>query len=239
MNYGMIIKNPDGDTLVDSNFLNYSLGSSGVTDCGVGVTQVSFKASINSANLPIICVAQWSGAGLIGGITVLGAPGAWTGISVRVRGAAIKLDWQVYATDLPPGERWTLSVFNEKDKCVFDAGRRMLTFSGEISGETSGWVKAGGSPFVNGRDDLFHYGTSPVKNGQYVALGLLAFAFFGLTNSNFGPVSVVTEVGFGWESAGRPLLFLESFMDAPAGTFPYGIPGAVFFDLPSMPILNI
>lgn len=50
---------------------------------------------------------------------------------------------------------------------------------------------------------------------------------------------MVTEVGLGWAASGIPLLFLESFMDAPSGMFLGGIPGAVVYDFPAMPILNI
>lgn len=239
MSFGLIIKNPDGDTLVDSKFLNYSLAASGLTVCGIGVTNIPLPTPITSISPPIVCASQWLGGGRIGGITAVGGPGAWTGFSVRVRTAAISLQWQVYATDLPLGEQWALSVFNETGNKVFDAGRRMLTFSGEVSGKTADWVRVGGSPYVNGRDDLYHYRTSPVQSGKYVAVGMLPYAFFGITNTSRGQVSVVTEVGLGWASSGTPLLYLESFMDAPSGMFTGGIPGAVFYDLPAIPILNI
>ncbi|WP_157838067.1 hypothetical protein [Pseudomonas sp. PH1b] len=239
MSFGIIIKNTDGDMLVDSKFLNYSLATSGVTVCGVGVTDIKFSFLITSNSPPVICASQWTGGGKIGGVTAIGVPGAWSGFSVRVRTAVISLQWQVYATDLPSGEQWTLSVFNEGGNKVFDAGRRMLTFSGEVSGKTTDWMRVGGSPYVNGRDDLYHYKFSSVQNGQYVAIGILPYSFFGVVNTNRGQVSVVTEVGLGWASSGVPSLYLESFMDAPSGMFPSGIPGAVFYDLPAMPILNI
>ncbi len=239
MSFGLTVKNPDGEILVDSKFLNYSMAESGTTNCTVGLTSIRFAAMVTSLNPPIACVAQWAGKGQIGGITPTGSVGAWTGFSVRVRQADVLLNWQAYTTSLPPSEQWSLSVFNEDSNRVFDASRRMLTFSGEVSGKAADWVRVSGSPFVNGRDDLYQYGKSPIANGQYVAVGVLPFAFFGVTNSNRGQVSVVTEVGLGWAASGVPLLFLESFMDAPSGMFPGGIPSAVIYDFPAMPILNI
>jgi hypothetical protein len=239
MSFGLTIKNSGGEILVDSTFLNYSLAESGTTSCGVGVTSIRFAATVSSLSPPIACATQWAGNGQIGGITPTGSAGAWTGFSVRVRQAAITLNWQAYATNLPPAEQWSLSVFKDASNRVFDSSRRMLTFSGEVSGKTADWVRVSGSPFVNGRDDLYHYRTAPVKSGQYVAIGVLPFAFFGITNTNRGQVSVVTEVGLGWAAYGTPLLFLESFMDASPGMFLSGIPGAVFYDLPAMPVLNV
>lgn len=239
MSFGLRIKNSSGETLVDSTFLNYSLAESGTITCRVGLTDIRFATIITSLNPPIACAAQWLGKGQVGGITPTGSAGAWTGFSVRVRQADILFKWQSYTTNLPPAEQWSLSVFNETSNRVFDASRRMLTFSGEVSGKVVDWVRVGGSPFVNGRDDLYHYKKSSVDAEQYVAIGVLPFAFFGITNSSRGQVSVVTEVGFGWASGGVPLLFLESFMDAPSGMFIGGIPGAVIYDFPAMPILNI
>lgn len=239
MSFGIVVRNPGGDTLIDSKFLNYSLAASGTATCKVGVTNIPLPFVVSSTSPPIICAAQWAGSGKIYGVTASGVPGAWSYFSVRVRDAPIALQWQVYATDLPIAEQWAFLVNNSNGGKVFDSSRRVLTFSGEVSGVVSKWKRIGGSPYVNGRDDLYHYSSSPVASGQYVAIGVLPFAFFGVTNSSLGQVSVVTEVGFGWASQGTPLLYLESFMDAPSGTFPRGIPGAVFYDLPSMPILNI
>ncbi|MDQ0979421.1 hypothetical protein [Pseudomonas synxantha] len=239
MSFGLAVRNSDGEILVDSTFLNYSLAESGTTNCAIGLTSIRFATIITSLDPPIACAAQWLGKGQIGGITPIGSVGAWTGFSVRVRQANITLKWQAYTTNLPPDEEWSLSVFNDVSDRVFDASRRMLTFSGEVSGKAEDWVRVSGSPFVNGRDDLYHYRKAPIENGQYVAIGVLPFAFFGITNSSRGQVSVVTEVGLGWAASGIPLLFLESFMDAPSGMFLGGIPGAVVYDFPAMPILNI
>lgn len=234
MSFGFKAVNYQGETVIDQDFLNYALAHEGAQWCGDGVTTIWFPSAVPSLDAPIICAKRWAGGGYTQGVSAIGWPGNWTGFQVRVAFGGVPFIWRAYATGLEPLETWGMQVFTADGRRVFDSSRPLLTFKGEISGITALWAHTGGAVYQDARTDGYVYRGGPVGVNDYLAIGVLTPAFFGVVNTSRGQVGTVTQVLYGYTADGSPRLFLESYMDSRGLPGP---PGAIFYDLPTMPIV--
>lgn len=247
MSFGFKAVNELGETVIDADFVNYALAYTGSFTCGnQNVVTVTYPTPLTSQDAPLIAVKRWAGIDfMFQDMAAIGVPGNWTGFTVRCFRASasaptsVAMQYRVYATGLPRLEDWGMQVFNGSGVRVFDSSRKLLTFRGRIEGAVSAWEHTSGVVYQGGRTDYFSHRFAVIGPEEYVLLSAFPPLWFGRVNvfdSRYGSATLNAAVqpGFGFFANGQFRLIAYTTL----GTYNYpGPSGAVFFDLPTAPIL--
>lgn len=247
MSFGFKAVNQNGETVIDADFVNYALAFEGTVTCGnQNVVTVAYPTALTSLDAPLVAIKRWAGIDfMFQDIAAVGTPGNWTGFSIRCFRASasapgsVALAYRVYATGLPRLEDWGMQVFDASGVRVFDSSRKLLIFKGRIEGQISAWQHTSGQVYQGGRTDYFSHRFAVLGMDDYVLVSAFPPVWFGRVNvydSRYGSATLNAAVqpGFGFYASGQFRLIAYTML----GTANYpGPSGAVFYDLPTAPIL--
>lgn len=252
MSFGLKVRNANGQTVIDADYVNYALAFEGHVSVQHGVfTQVYFPYVLTGAAPPIVAFKRWVGSRFyVTYVLPIGGPGAWTGFQVRglnvdrhVTGygspTSMVIQYRVYATDLPQVEPWGLQVFDPQGHRVFDSGRPLLTFRDQILGQVSLWSGLETAGAGNWRTTTFLYiGGATVGIDEYVAIGLFQSGGFGLNYTGLIGGGVATTVlgcfqGISFSDAGVPMLVCDA-----EDMYGYPVGSLVFLAFSPLPIIR-
>lgn len=252
MSFGIKVENSRGETVIDADYLNYALYTTGSVTVRHGeFTTVTYPQALTGIAAPIIAIRRWDNSRFfITFVLPLGSPGAWTGFRIRGVDAdvhtagsnsqpSLTVAYQVYAVDLPSVETWGMQVFNGAGERVFDSGRKLLTFRTQILGIPALWQLTEGTPIASYRTFLFDYiGGVAVASDEYVAIGLFQSGAYGVNNVTFPNGRQVTSQlgcfqGVGFTSNGTPRYFLD-VQDVNG----YIVAGVAFYAFSPLPVIN-
>jgi hypothetical protein len=247
MSFGFKAVNQNGETVIDADFLNYALAYSGSVTCGnQNTVTVTYPTALTTTDVPLIALKRWVGIDfMFQDISSVGTPGNWTGFRIRCFRASasaptsVTLQYKVFATGLPRLEDWGLQVFDGAGKRVFDSSRKLLIFRGRVEGETSAWQHTSGQVYQGGRTDYFTHRYAVIGADEYVLVSAFPPCWFGRVNVydvRYGSATLtaIVQPGFGFYTDGS--FRLIAYTDLGTSNYP-GPSQAVFFDLPTAPIL--
>lgn len=146
VNYGAVFRNPGGDLVIDSDFLNYGLVASGTytTTAGtsIGGPVISFGSASTSIAPPLIAAKWPANDGLYcWGVKAIGSPGAWTGFQLLLQAipaANVVVSYAVFSANPISASGLGLIVRNSEKVPTFDSEFTPLAIAGFL--EPQGWA---------------------------------------------------------------------------------------------------
>lgn len=142
MSYGFEVLNEAGEVICDSEYLGYGLVQQGSVNLRYQTpTAVNFTQVITSQSPPIIAIKMkaWNKT-YIKICSVIGSPGAWTGIwflGARIDNtspANSVWEYRVYA-NVASSESYGIRILSSNNQVTFDSGSKQLKFRQFLGGE--------------------------------------------------------------------------------------------------------
>lgn len=200
-----------------------------------------FPHAITSAGPPILAVQAWNNSVLFfDSVQYSGGPGSWTGATLSFAGngghTSQIINVRIYAYNLPLLSGYGIRIRNEYGSVVFDSLRKPLVFTAELGGTPQDWVSVSGRPIAGGaRIDIYRPAFWGQGSNAYIAVGMALDVELGQLTINGAVHNAITFYRWGF-SGGEPRLMLDSRTGMPA-TQP-GIPSAVYYSMPAIPIIR-
>ena len=241
--YGLRVRNQGGDVVIDSQYRNMALLLEQQLDVRteVGYYTINF-APVTTDAPPVLAVRRWSDPALFfSTVDYLGGPGNWTGVRLTFNGldrhAGAKVWVRLYAYDLPPMPGYGMKIRNAAGQLVFDSARLPLTFIGELGGRPQDWTWTSGRPLANaGRMDLYRPSAWNHLGDVYIAVGLALDLELGVVRVNGNPYRALVAIRWGFSADGVPILWQDARAEV---AYAPGIPAAVYYSMPALPIIRV
>ncbi|HGN3208319.1 TPA: hypothetical protein ACKR12_000742 [Pseudomonas aeruginosa] len=241
--YGVLVRNGLGQTVIDGEFHNLSL----LLERNIEVEtsqwfSLDFPYAVTSAAPPVLAVQAWKNKFLyFDSVQYRGGPGNWTGASLSFSGYGAHTSGsvrvRVYAYALPLLRGYGLRVRNSAGSVVFDSLRLPLVFSAELGGAPEDWVRVSGEPIIGaGRIDIYRPATWGQPADSYIAVGMALDVEFGRVAVSGGTANAIIYIRWGFTEEGVPRLMQHAYTGLPS-SYP-GIPAAVYYAMPSIPIIK-
>ncbi|QHF27392.1 hypothetical protein [Pseudomonas sp. R32] len=240
--YGLLVRNAGGDVIIDSTYRNMAL----LLEQQISVTTTAYYTlnfpTVTSDAPPVLAVRRWENPGLFfNSVQFQGQPGNWTGAILGFSGLDAHTSgtvWiRLYAYDLPALTGYGMRIRNSQQELVFDSTRLPLTFMGELEGKPENWVRIRGQPFAGaGRIDVYRPAVWNWPADVYLAVGLALDLELGMVRVNGNPYRALVYICWGFATEGWPLLMQRAY--AGVSNAP-GIPDAVYYSMPAIPVIRV
>lgn len=129
-----------------------------------------------------------------------------------------------------------MRINNDKGQLVFDSARLPLTFIKELKGRREDWEWTWGTGLSGvARRDFYKPSVWDSSiNDYYLAVGLALDLELGHVQSGGAVFRVLVDIRWGFSAQGWPVLWQEAsaYVNGPS------IPGAVYYSMPSIPIIR-
>ncbi|SDT46260.1 hypothetical protein SAMN05216496_4719 [Pseudomonas sp. Z003-0.4C(8344-21)] len=242
-NFGLLVRNAGGATIIDSKFHNLGI----LLEQNIAVTtstvyQLAFPYPVTSAAPPILAVRAWDNPALFyDSVQYLGGPGNWTGAVLAFIGngghTSQNIAIRVYAYNLRSVSGYGMRVRNELGVVVFDSLLRPPVFERELGGAPQDWILVSGQPIAGAaRMDIYRPATWITSSNTYLAVGMALDVELGQVAVNGVTVNAITYIRWGFAANGEPRLMLDSRTGFNTN-YP-GIPQAIYYSMPAIPIIK-
>lgn len=242
-NYGLLVRNAGGETIIDGKFHN--LGILLEQDIPISTTVVytlPFPYPVTSEAPPIFAIKAWNNPVLFfDSVQYLGGPNNWTGAILTFIGngghTAQTVSVRVYAYNLRLTSGYGMRVRNEKGQVVFDSLHRPMVFDKELGGDPKDWIQVSGQQIAGAaRMDIYRPAVWNYNSNTYLAVGLALDVELGQVAVNGVTVAAITYIRWGFTAGGEPRLMMDSRTGF-STNYP-GIPQAIFYSMPAIPIIR-
>ena len=168
MSFGLLVRNSDGELVIDSNFLNYALVAEFSSVISITTTfggpVLSFPGVITTPEPPLVA-AKWpvNDNAFCWGIRPVGSPGNWTGFQIYFQAVPswgnITVEFSIFAANPSSLSGFGLVVKNPQGRTTFDSSFAPLEISTFIL--PSGWTTLSTSLPVPGYRVTFYSRVNP------------------------------------------------------------------------------
>ncbi|MHA3735104.1 hypothetical protein ACXR0M_05435 [Pseudomonas sp. Eth.TT006] len=241
--FGLLVRNAGGATIIDSKFHNLGiLLEQNIDVSTTAVFNLPFPYPITSAAPPILAVKAWNNPMLFyDSVQYLGGPGNWTGAVLAFNGngghTTQNIAIRVYAYNLRSTSGYGMRVRNERGEVVFDSLLRPPVFERELGGDPADWIQVSGQQIAGAaRMDIYRPASWISSGNTYLAVGMALDVELGQVAVNGATVNAITYIRWGFAVNGEPRLMLDSRTGF-STNYP-GIPKAIYYSMPAIPIIK-